>query len=176
MSYKKLLSLLAVSTLALGACGTDDAEEPETDGTEQTEETDSNETAGSSSQDLINQAKDDSGEAFPEYGLEVEGTWTTEGYEVGHAPGEAATIPVDIISEAEEYNTYLLEDGIIHEVISDTPEVEFTVDNPSADAEYIVGVSPEDLGEAGDEADAEDFARSEKVLLVEAEPEEEAEE
>jgi len=176
MSYKKLLSLLAVSTLALGACGTDDAEEPETDDTEQTGETESDETADSSSQDLINQAKDNSGEAYPEYGLEVTGTWTTEGYEVGHAPGEAATIPVDIISEEEAYNAYLLEDGVITEVVSDTPEVEFTVDDPSAEAEYVVGVSPEDLGEAGDEVDAEDFVRSEKVILVEAEPEEEAEE
>ena len=170
MSYKKLVSLFAVSTLALGACATDDAEEPETGDTEQTEETE-----GSDSQDLIEQAKNDSGEAFPEYGLEVVGTWTVDGYEVGYTPGEAATIPADIITEAEEYNAYLLEDGVIYEVISDTPEVEFTVDDPAADAEYIVGVSPEDLGQAGDEANADDFARSEKVVLVEAEPEDEAE-
>jgi len=177
MSYKKLLSLLAVSTLALGACGADDTEEPDTEDTEQTEQADpEEETADSSSQDLINQAKDDSGEAFPEYGLEVVGTWTTEGYEVGYVPGEAATVPVNIISEAEEYNAYLLEDGVISEVVSDTPEIEFTVDSPSADAEYVVGVSPEDLGEAGDEINEEDFVRSEKISLVEAEAEEDAEE
>ena len=65
---------------------------------------------------------------------------------------------------------------MISEVVSDTPEIEFTVDSPSADAEYVVGVSPEDLGEAGDEINEEDFVRSEKISLVEAEPEEDAEE
>ena len=42
MSYKKIVSLLAVSTLALAACGTDDAQEPETDETEQVDETGEN--------------------------------------------------------------------------------------------------------------------------------------
>ena len=39
MSYKKLLSLLAVSTLALGQ-GADDTGEPDTEDTEQTEQAD----------------------------------------------------------------------------------------------------------------------------------------
>ena len=171
MSYKKLVSLLAVSTLALAACGSDDAEEPTTDDTEQTEETDTEETEGSSSQDLIDQAKNETGDAFPDYGLEVVGTWTVDGYEVGYAPGEAATIPANVITEAADgYNVYLLEDGVVVEVVSDTPEVEFTVETPSADTEYVVGVSPEDLGQAGDEVAVEDFERSENVVLVEEEP------
>lgn len=177
MSYKKLVSLLAVSTLALAACGSDNAEEPKVDETEQTEETETTETEGSSTQELIDQAKNESGDAFPDYGLEVVGTWTVDGYEVGYAPGEAATIPANVITEAADgYNVYLLEDGVVAEVVSDTPEVEFTVDTPSADTEYVVGVSPEDLGQAGDEVAVEDFERFETILLVEQEPtDEEAE-
>lgn len=174
MSYKKLISLLAVSTLALGACATDDAEEPATEDTEQTEDTGAEtedttdtEESGSSSQDLIEQAKQQSGEAFPEYGLEVVGTWTVDGYEVEYAPGEAATIPVTALTEAESYNVYLLEDGTVAEVVSDTPEVEFTVEDPSADTEYVVGISPDQLGEVGDEVAVDDFYRYENVVLVE---------
>jgi len=178
MSYKKLVSLFAVSTLALAACGTQDTEEPATDDTEQTEETDTTEdTEGtddsgeaSSSQDLINQAQENSGEASPEYGLEITGTWSEEGYIIQHAPGEAATIPVAITSEQEEYNTYLLEDGVIAEVVSNEPEPEITVESPSADTEYVVGVSPDDLGEVGDEVAVDDLYRSETIVFEEAEP------
>src|SRR5690625_337444 len=184
MSYKKLVSLLAVSTLALGACATDDAEEPATEDTEQTEDTgaetdettdaeDTEETKGSS-QDLIEQAKQQSGEAFPEYGLEVTGAWTVDGYEVEYAPGEAATIPVTALTDAESYNVYLLEDGTVAEVVSDTAEVEFTVEEPSADAEYVVGISPDELGEVGDEVAADDSYRYENVVLVEGSAAEES--
>lgn len=177
MSYKKLVSLLAVSTLALAACGAD--EEPATDDTEQTEdvetEDDTEETAGSSSSSLIEDAKNNAGDAFPEYGLTVTGLWTVDGYEVEYPAGEAATIPASVITEAEGYNVYLLEDGVITEVVSDEPAVEFTVDEPSADTEYVVGVSPDELGEAGDEVATDDFYRFEKVVFVEGSAEEEAE-
>lgn len=170
MSYKKLVSLLAVSTLALAACAAD--EEPTTDDTEQTEdvetEDDTEETAGSSSSSLIEDAKNNAGDAFPEYGLTVTGLWTVDGYEVEYPAGEAATIPASVITEAEGYNVYLLEDGVITEVVSDEPAVEFTVDEPSADTEYVVGVSPDELGEAGDEVATDDFYRFEKVVFVEA--------
>ena len=63
MGYKKLVSLLAVSALALGACADDTAEEePTVDETEEVEELDetTDETAddtadgeGSSTEDLI---------------------------------------------------------------------------------------------------------------------------
>ena len=75
MGYKKLVSLLAISALALGACADDTAEEePTVDETEEVEEVDetTDETAdgeGTSTEDLIKQAQEDSGEAFPEYGL-----------------------------------------------------------------------------------------------------------
>lgn len=175
MSYKKLVSLLAVSTLALAACAAD--EEPTDDDTEQTEDVDkTDDTEGSNSNSLIEDAKNSSGDAYPEYGLTVTGAWTVDGYEVEYAPGDAATIPANIITEAEGYNVYLLEDGVVSEIVSDEPEVEFTVDEPSADAEYVVGVSPDELGEVGDEVAADDFYRSEKVVLVEGSADEEAEE
>lgn len=176
MSYKKLVSLFAVSALALGACANDTAEEPATDDTEEVEDVDqteeSTETEGSSSRDLIEAAKNQSGEAFPEYGLTVTGSWTPEGNVVAYAPGEAAVVPVSIVSEHTEYNTYLLEDGVVAEVISDEEAPEFTVESPSADTEYVVGVSPEDLGEVGDEVAVDDLYRSEKVLFEEAAAEE----
>jgi len=178
MSYKKLVSLFAVSTLALAACGTEDTEEPATDDAEQTEQTEETDTSeeGSSTEDLINQAQENSGEASPEYGLEIDGTWSEEGYIIQHAPGEAATIPVVITSEQSEYNTYLLEDGVIAEVVSNEPEPTFTIESPSADTDYVVGVSPDDLGEVGDEVAVEDLYRYENIVFEEAEPTAEDEE
>lgn len=181
MDYKKLVSLLAVSTLALSACGTtDDAEETATEeteevaeteetATEETEET-AEETEGSSTEDLLQQAQEESGEAFPEYGLYVAGGWTQDGIVIQHAPGEAATIPVQVTTEQSDYNVYLVEDGVISEVASNEPEPEFTVESPSADSEYVVGISGEALGEAGDEVNTEDFYRSETIIFEEAEP------
>lgn len=170
MSYRKLVSLFAVSALALGACGANDADDtPETDETEQqedVEDADTDETA--SSDDLIEQAKQESGNAFPEYGLTITGTWTVDGYVIEYPAGEAATIPASVVSEHSEYNVYLLEDGVVAEVVSDEPGVEFTVEEPSADTEYVVGISPEDLGAVGDEVALEDFERSEKIVLQEA--------
>lgn len=169
MNYKKLVSLFAVSTLALSACGADDAAETPTDDVGDVEET-PEETAGSASEDLMDKAAENAGDAFPEYGLYVPGSWTAEGRVVTYAPGEAATIPVDITSDHTEYNVYLVENGVITDIVSNEAEVEFTVDTPSADTEYSVGVSPEALGEAGDEVAEEDFYRAEKVILEEAAP------
>lgn len=178
MSYKKLVSLFAVSALALGACGANDAEEtPETDDTEQQEDVDADADStdeAASSDDLIEQAKEQAGDAFPDYGLTVTGTWTVDGYAVEYAAGEAATIPVNIVSEETEYNVYLLEDGAVAEVVSNEPAVEFVVEAPSADVSYVVGISPEDLGAVGDEVAVEDFERHENIVLVEAAAEEEA--
>lgn len=171
MSYKKLVSLFAVSALALGACGADDADDTDsgTDDTEQTEE-------GTDSGDLINQAKEDSGEAFPEYGIEVLGVWTEDGWAVEYVPGQEGTIPVSAITEAEEYYVYLVEDGVIAEVVANEPEVEFVVDSPSADVDYLVGISPEEVGSEGDEVTEEAFPRHEKIIFVEGEESAEEEE
>lgn len=165
MSYKKLVSLFAVSALVLGACGTDDAtEDTATDDVEETEEVEG------STKDLMEQAKGEAGDAFPDYGLTVTGNWTAEGYSIGHPAGEAATIPVSIITENETYNVYLLEDGLVSEVVSDEEAVEFIVADPSADVVYHVGVSPDDLGAEGDEVSEDDFARFEKIIFEVVEP------
>lgn len=173
MSYKKLVSLLAVSALALGACATDEAEEDNTDATEEVEEEETEETEGSSTKDLIEQAKGESGDAFPEYGLTVSGAWTVDGYQIDYVAGEGATIPVDIVTDKDSYNVYLLEDGLVSEVVSNEPKVSFLVEDPSADVEYHVGISPEDLGEVGDEVSVDDFKRSERIIFEEVEAGEE---
>ena len=180
MGYKKLVSLLAVSALALGACADDTAEEePTVDETEEVEELDetTDETAddtadgeGSSTEDLIKQAQDESGEAFPEYGLYVPGNWTEDGIVVNYETGGPATLAAAVTTEHESYNVYLVEDGVITDVVSDDPAPEFTVEAPSADVTYHVGISPDDLGEAGDEVAEDDFYRVDTVLFEEAEP------
>lgn len=158
MSYKKIVSLLAVSSLALVACGADE------------------EVEGNSSQDLMEQAEEGSETVSPDYGLEVTGEWSVDGYEINYAPGEEATVPVTILTDKEDYNVYLLEDSLIKEIKSNEEEVEFLVEDPSEETEYYVGVSPEDLGEVGDEVSTDDFVRSEEIVFEEAEEaEEEAE-
>ena len=52
---------------------------------------------------------------------------------------------------------YLLEDGVVSEVVSDEPAVEFVVADPSADVVYHVGISPDDLGAVGDEVSEDDL-------------------
>lgn len=176
MNYKKLVSLFAVSTLALTACGTtDDAKETPTDETAEVEETPADDKAEETSealspQELMKQAQDQAGDAFPEYGLYIAGAWTQEGIVVQHAPGEAATVPVQITTDHTEYNVYLLEDGVITQVVSNEPEPAISVESPSSDVEYVVGISPDDLGAEGDEVAVDDFYRSEVVVFEEAAP------
>lgn len=169
MNYKKLVSLFAVSTLALSACGTTD----EADDTVDTTET---EDTASSSDDLMDRALENTGDAFPEYGLYVPGAWSADGRIVQYATGEDAVIAVDITTDHEAYNVYLLEDGVITQVEENNPETKFTVENPSADTDYMVGVSPDELGTVGDEVAEEDFYRAELVIIEEVEPTPETEE
>ena len=169
MNYKKLVSLFAVSTLALSACGTTD----EADDTVDTTET---EDTASSSDDLMDRALENTGDAFPEYGLYVPGAWSADGRIVQYATGEDAVIAVDITTDHEAYNVYLLEDGVITQVEEINPETKFTVENPSADTDYMVGVSPDELGTVGDEVAEEDFYRAELVIIEEVEPTPETEE
>ena len=169
MNYKKLVSLFAVSTLALSACGTTD----EADDTVDTTET---EDTASSSDDLMDRALENTGDAFPEYGLYVPGAWSADGRIVQYATGEEAVIAVDITTDHEAYNVYLLEDGVVTQVEENNPETKFTVENPSADTDYMVGVSPDELGAVGDEVAEEDFYRAELVIIEEVEPTPETEE
>ncbi len=85
-------------------------------------------------------------------------------------PALKDVIPVEIVTDKETYNVYLLEDGVVTEVVSDEPAVEFMVEDPSADVEYHVGISPDDLGAVGDEVSVEDFARYEKIIFEIVEP------
>lgn len=160
LNYKKLVSVFAVSAIALGACGTDtDKEEPQTDDVEE-----------SSSKDQIKQAKDSSGTAFPEYGLEVTGAnWTVDGYEVPYVAGEEATASADIKSDQGEYYVYFVEDNKIIDVKANEPEVAFTLEDPAEDSDYLIGVVGEDLGNTGTEVSEDDFYRYEKVIFVETE-------
>ena len=174
MNYKKLVSLFAVSTLALSACGTtDEADDTDVDTTE-TE--DAVEDTASSSDDLMDRALENTGDAFPEYGLYVPGAWSADGRIVQYATGEDAVIAVDITTDHEAYNVYLLEDGVVTQVEENNPKTEFTVENPSADTDYMVGVSPDELGAVGDEVAEEDFYRAELVIIEEVEPAPETEE
>ena len=180
MNYKKLVSLLAVSTLALAACDTD--EEPvsdpemEEEGTDEVEETDVEETEETeeSAHDIIDDIDSDL-----DYTSSIEltvsgGTWSQEGYVFTPEGGEATISGSATSSEVEEETeeaaaeifAFVMQDG----VIIDKPEVEegaftYTVSATDADQMFQVGVSDEDLGEVGDEANAEDLVRYENVIV-----------
>lgn len=172
MDFKKLVSLLAVSTLALAACDTD--EEPAEP--ENGEENGDAEEGASDSQSLIEGASERSGDAFPDYTLEIAGHagWTEEGYLV---PAEDGEVTIAAVAGGEDFSVYFTEaDGTIIEVVENEEEVTFTVPEPEEETNYGVGVSPEDLGGEGDTVDSEDFARYENILATPALEEEEVEE
>ncbi|OJF95488.1 hypothetical protein [Alkalibacterium sp. 20] len=180
MKYMKLVSLLAVSTLALAACDTD--EEPVSDpemeeGTEETdgaevEETDetteeSDEENGQNAHDIIDDIEGDL-DYTSSVELEVTGgTWSQDGYIFTPEEGEA-TISGSAASAEEdaEIFAFVMQDG----AVIDKPAVEegaftYTVSATDADQEFQVGVSDEDLWEGGDEADAEELVRYENIIV-----------
>lgn len=188
MDYKKLIGLLAVSTLALAACDTDedlendetgeevdDAEETTEDGdtaedtdTDTDTDTDDDEEGSSqSAHDIIDGIGDDLGYTSS---IELEitgGSWTQDGYVFTMEDGEA-TVNGSASAEDEVY-AFVLQDG---EVI-DKPEVEegaFTY-TTSEEGEYQIGVSDEDAWEVGDEGDAEELVRQETVIIQDADSE-----
>lgn len=173
MSLKKWVTLLAVSTLALTACGQEDntTEDtaPETEETSTEETKDKNDEAGSATNDLIEQAKQESGDAFPEYGLTIRGNWTTNGYEV-----EAPKITGSAVTSHEDYYVYLVQDGKIVQKQStadaetDLPDIAFEVGEPGENNHYVVGITPEDLGDVGADVGEDAFYRHEKIILVPA--------
>lgn len=182
MDYKKLVSLLAVSTFALAACDTDDepVSDPETeegtedaDEVEETEETDVEDTEdeadgnGQSAHDIIDDLESDL-DYTSSVELEVTGgTWSQDGYIFTPEAGEAVINGSAMSGEEEaEIFAFVIQDG---EVI-EKPEVEegaftYTVSATDADQEFQVGVSDEDLWEVGDEANAEDLVRHETVIV-----------
>ncbi|MFO8069628.1 MAG: hypothetical protein R6U02_06650 [Alkalibacterium sp.] len=178
MNYKKLVSLLAVSTLALAACDTDEetatdpemeegADESEESEVEESEETEETEENGQSAHDIIDDIDSDL-----DYTSAVEltvtgGTWSQEGYVFTPEGGEATVSGSAASSEEEaEIFAFVMQDG---EVIEKPEVVEgefsYTVTATDADQEFQVGVSDEDLWEVGDEANAEDLVRYENVIV-----------
>lgn len=171
MDYKKLIGLLAVSTLALAACDTDEetTPDPETEDAEEVEETTGEETddesgEGQSAHDIIDGIGDDLGYTST---IELEisgGVWSQEGYVFTPEDGEA-TVNGVAASEGDVF-AFVIQNG---EVI-EKPEVEegafaFTAEASEEDDEYQVGVSDEDLWEVGDEADTEELVRWENVII-----------
>lgn len=156
MSLKKLATLLAVSVFALSACGNNAEETTE-------------ESSGDSAKDLIEQAKEESGEAMPEYGITFYGTWTQDGYEF-----EGGEIVGAAVTDKEDYSIYLVKDGKVIEKLStdgegaeDLPDFAFQVEAPAeGQDEYIIGISGEDLGETGADVSEDDLYRYEKIIVL----------
>lgn len=179
MDYKKLIGLLAVSTLALAACDTDEEPTPDpdidegVDGADEVEEPVENDDddidedagEGESAHDIIDGIGSDLGYTST---VELEitgGTWSQEGYVFTPEDGEA-TVNGSAAAEEDVY-AFVLQDGEVVE----KPEVEegafaFTATASDADDEYQVGVSDEDLWEVGDEADPEELVRWENVIIL----------
>lgn len=172
MAYKKLIGLLAVSTLALTACDADedmqiDETGEEVDEAEETtedhdaEDYEDEESSGESAHDIISSIDSDLG-----YTSRVEleitgGSWSQDGYIFTMADGEA-TVNGSAAAEGDAY-AFVLQDG---EVI-DKPDVEegvFTFTTSEA-GEYVIGVSDEDIWEVGDEGDTDELVRSENVIV-----------
>lgn len=185
MSYKKLVSLLAASTLALVACGDDTAqEEPATEETsEETateeestdeeaseEETTDEESDEDGEEDTFDRAAErESGDATVPVGLEVLGTWTTDGYVV-MSEGDTAEVILTALPEegVETYYIYLTdEEGNIVEKAESEEEVVYTVEGVDSDVTFHAGTSEEDLGEVDDTIDnpEEAFVRHETVIV-----------
>lgn len=193
MSYKKLLSLLAASSLALVACGDDTAtEDPATEETtedagmedEATDEDAADDTAADDAdgeEDTFDRAanRDDADATVP-VGLEVLGQWTTDGYVVV-SEGDEAVLNLTALPEegVEEYYIYVTdEDGTILEKAESEMELSYTVEGVDSEQTLYAGTSEEDLGDVDDTVNPEeDFVRHEKVIIEPGEaPTEEAEE
>ena len=187
MDYKKLVSLLAVSSFALAACAADEEPSPDpdieegVDGADEVEDTedttDETEDAaedteedgeGQSAHDIIDGIGSDLNYTSS---IELEvtgGTWSQDGYVFTPEDGEA-TVNGSAASgeDVEEVFAFVIQEG---EVI-EKPTVEegaftFTVSATDADQEFEVGVSDEDLWEVGDEANVEDLVRYEDIIVL----------
>lgn len=178
MSYKKLLSLLAVSSLALVACGENNTagdpatEEVGTDETAEDAEVDETEDAASEAEDgedtFDRAAERESGDVVVPVGLEVLGEWTTEGYVVA-SEGPEATLDLTALPD-EGVDTFYLyvtdEDGTILEKSENEEEFAYIVEDVDSEIILYAGSSDEDLGDAGDTVDPEeDFVRYERVIV-----------
>lgn len=168
MSYKKLVSLLAASTLALVACGEDTAqEEPATE--ETAEEADTEEATDEGEDTFDRAAERETEETTVSVGLEVIGSWTTDGYVV-MSEGDTAEIMLTAIpaEDVETFYIYLTdEEGTIVEKFENEEEVVYTVEGVDSEMTFHAGTSEEDLGDVGDTIDnpEETFVRHENVIV-----------
>lgn len=189
MDYKKIVSLLAISSFALAACEADEEPSPDpeieediegageveedttgedTEDTENMEDTEDTEESGGSAHDIIDGIGSDL-DYTSSIELEVTGgTWSQDGYVFTPEEGEATVNGMATPGEeVENVYAFVIEDGVVFE----KPEVaegefSFTVTETEGDQEFQVGVSDEDLWEVGDEADAEELVRYEDVIIM----------
>lgn len=183
MDYKKLVSLLAVSTFALAACEAEEDPVSEPDTEEEVEESDADETE-EATEDAIDEASEEGEEGQSAHdiidnlgedlnytsSIELEvtgGTWSQDGYVFTPENGEV-TINGSAASgeDVEEVFAYVIQDG---EVI-EKPAVEegaFTHTVAATDSEqiFVVGVSDDGSWEVGDEANVDDLVRYEDVIV-----------
>ncbi|MCC5894298.1 MAG: hypothetical protein JJU16_02420 [Alkalibacterium sp.] len=189
MELKKLIGLLAVSTLALAACDADTDEEPSPDpdieeGTEGADEVEDDSTEDDAAEDDATDEDDADGEGQSAHdiidgigsdlgytsSIELEvtgGTWSQDGYVFTPEDGEATVNGSAAAGEDVDVYAFVLQDGEVVE----KPEVEegaftFTATASEGDQDYQVGVSDEDLWEVGDEADPEELVRYENVIIL----------
>lgn len=173
MDYKKLVGLLAVSGLLLGACnsGEDDATtEPETETETDTTDESATETEGSddSAMDIIDDIDSDSLSYTSAIELEIVGAqWTADGYVYSPVSGEAVvTGSVAATEEGVEPVAYVITDG----EVTEKPAVEeggftYAVPTPEEDMKFEVGVSDDDSWEVGDQVNVDDLVRHETIIV-----------
>ncbi len=203
MTLKKLIGLLAVSSLTLAACQdqaedpaeTEEATEEPAEDQEETEEgqddeateedseeeTDDGEGDEADSQDTFDKAAERTdGDAVVPVGLEVLGEWTNDGYVVTSS-GPQAEINLNILPDegVEQFYVYITdEDGTILDKAENEVEYIYSVDGVEDEIVLYAGTSEEDLGEVDDTVDPEqDFVRNERIIIQPGEevPEEEEE-
>ncbi|SFB96040.1 hypothetical protein SAMN04488102_10215 [Alkalibacterium subtropicum] len=172
MDYKKLVSLLAVSSFALAGCETEEAEDVEqsvedvADETEDAVEEGADE-AEQSAHDIIDDIGSDLDYTSPIELTVSGGSWSQDGYVFTPENGEATVSGLaEGNEEVEEIFAFVIQDGEVVEK-PEVTEGEFTFTASAADTEqqYQIGVADEDLWEVGDEADAEELVRFENVII-----------
>ncbi|GAB2489059.1 hypothetical protein GCM10008929_12070 [Alkalibacterium psychrotolerans] len=196
MDYKKLIGLLAVSTLALAACDTDEdpSPDPDIDGVDEDEEL--NGDVDSSDEDADDVDTDEDADTDEDTDTDDEGESSGQSAHdiidgIGSDLGYTSSIELEITGGTWSQDGYVFtpEDGeatvngsaaaeddvyafVLQEgEVVDKPEVEdgaftYTASAEDEDQEYQIGVSDEDLWEVGDEGDPEELVRWENVIIL----------
>lgn len=178
MDYKKIVSLLAISSFALAACEADEEPSPDPEieedieGADEVEEDTSGEDTEEETEESAHDIIDGIGSDL-DYTSSIEleitgGTWSQDGYVYTPEGGEATVTGTATPSDdVEEVFAFVIEDGVVFEKPEVTEgEFTFTVTETEEDQEFQVGVSDEDVWEVGDEADFEELVRYEDVIIM----------